>query len=297
MTSLPHEVPLALFRECPELVPTLLRDLLHLALPPFVEVRVAEADFTQLAPTEFRADLVLTLTAADGSPVLGIIVEVQRQIDGHKRFTWPLYATQLRAKLQCPVVLLVFTDDPAVARWAGRTIALTPDAESRFVPNVLGPERVPWVRSAEEAAGAPELAVLSALAHGNERGGLDVVLAALGAALGLDDDRKRLYYDLIVQSLNEATRRVLEVEMQPGKYEYKTEFAKSYLAQGEAKGKAEGKAEGKASAVLAVFAARGLTVDDATRSRILTTTDLVLLDRWIARAATLSSVRDVLAEG
>ena len=190
--SLAHELPLALFRVCPALVPTLLRDVLHVELPPFGDVVVADPDCTQLAPIEFRADLVLTLQAVDGSgAVLGILVEVQRRIDPRKLFTWLLYVAHLRAQLECPVLLLVFTEDPAVARWAAQPIAITPTCH--FVPEVLGPELVPWVRSADEAAKAPELAVLSALAHGNEQGGLAVVLAALAAAYGLDDERKRLY--------------------------------------------------------------------------------------------------------
>ncbi len=34
---------------------------------------------------------------------------------------------------------------------------------------ILGPEAIPWVRGHSEAS--PELAVLSALAHGNDPGG------------------------------------------------------------------------------------------------------------------------------
>ena len=84
--------------------------------------------------------------------------------------------------------------------------------------------------------------------------------------------------------------------MQTGEYEYKTEFARSYLAQGKAEGEAKGEAKGKASAVLAVLAARGLAVGETTRTRVLATTDLATLERWITRAATMSSLGEVFAE-
>lgn len=302
MPSLPHELPLALFRNCPELVAQLLRDVLAVQLPDYGEVRVEEADFTQLVPTEFRADLVIVLLA-DGVPVLGIIVEVQRRVDPRKRFTWPMYWTALRARLECPVMLLVFTDDQQVMRWASEPIHL--GWRSAVEVLVVGPEMVPWVRTAEEARQRPELAVLSALSHGNEVDGLGVVLAALESVMRLDAERRSLYYDVLLGSLNEATRRALEQEMETRKYEYQSDFARTYFAKGKAEGKAEGTAEGKAvgtlegeaKALLAVLGARGLAVDAKTRARIGGCTDPGQLERWIVRAATASSLADVFEPG
>jgi hypothetical protein len=65
-----------------------------------------------------------------------------------------------------------------------------------------------------------------------------------------------------------------------------------WLAQGEAKGRAAGRAE----ALVAIFAARGLTLSDDLRVRILGCTDIATLDRWIVRAAAASSARDALSE-
>lgn len=87
MPSLPHELPLELFRQCPELIVHLLGEVLDIPLPPYGQVRLEESDFTQVTPTEFRADLVLTLLQ-DGVPVMGIVVEIQRQIDPRKPYTW-----------------------------------------------------------------------------------------------------------------------------------------------------------------------------------------------------------------
>jgi hypothetical protein len=57
----------------------------------------------------------------------------------------------------------------------------------------------------------------------------------------------------------------------------------------------QGRAAGRATAVIAVLEARGLAVSDAQRERILETTELETLDRWIRRAATVTST-DALFE-
>ena len=72
-------------------------------------------------------------------------------------------------------------------------------------------------------------------------------------------------------------------------YEYKSEFARKYVAQGEAKGKAEGRAE----ALLAFLAARKLPVSDEQRQAILGCRDLAQLDRWIARAASVTEAGEL----
>lgn len=66
-------------------------------------------------------------------------------------------------------------------------------------------------------------------------------------------------------------------------------------AEGLADGRLEGKAEGKAEAVLAVLAARGLSVDDATRATILAERDPRTLDAWVAGAVSCDDARALLA--
>ncbi|HWK75922.1 MAG TPA: DUF4351 domain-containing protein [Povalibacter sp.] len=59
--------------------------------------------------------------------------------------------------------------------------------------------------------------------------------------IDLDEERSRLYFDLILNSLSEAARRALR-NMDPAKYEYQSDFARKYVAQGRAEGRAEGRA-------------------------------------------------------
>ena len=122
MPSQLHEALLLLFRNRPALAPELLREALHVTLPDYTEVRIDSADLTDIQPAEYRADLVVLLL--HGSPVLGIVLELQLSSDEDKRYVWPVYVANLRARIRCPVCLLVITTEDNVARWAGKVMAL-----------------------------------------------------------------------------------------------------------------------------------------------------------------------------
>jgi hypothetical protein len=240
MPSQLHEALLLLFRNRPALAPELLRDVLHVELPPFTDARIDSADLTEVQPAEYRADLVILLL--DGVPVYGIVIEAQLAPDERKRFVWPVYAVNLRARLELPVCTLVVTVDEPTARWATKPVDL--GGGNSYRPLVLGPTGVPEVIDEAQARLDPELAVLSAMAHGQDADSgkvVQIALAAQLASLGLDEDRARLYFDLVLASLSEAARRELRA-MDPAKYEYQSDFAKRYVAQGRAEGALEGRA-------------------------------------------------------
>ena len=71
-------------------------------------------------------------------------------------------------------------------------------------------------------------------------------------------------------------------------YEYQSDFAKKYVAQGNA--------EGTARALLTVLRIRGIAVPDAVRERILAQTDPERLERWLEKAAVAASVATVIDE-
>jgi len=216
----------------PALAPELLRDTLRVALPPYTEARIESAELTDIQPAEYRADLVVLLL--NGVAGHRIVIEVQLSPDDRKHFVWPVYVANLRARLELPVVLLVVTVDEPTARWAAKPIAL--GGGNRFTPLVLGPSGVPEVTDESAARADPELAVLSAMTHGHDSDSgkaARIASAAQTASLGLDEDRSRLYVDLVLASLSEAVRRELQA-MDPAKYEYQSEFARRYVAQGRA---------------------------------------------------------------
>jgi hypothetical protein len=95
-------------------------------------------------------------------PVYGIVVEVQLGRDEKKLYSWPLYQAALRARLRCPVCVLVVA---------------------------------PVVTDAEVARQHPELAVLSVQAHGRGEEAMRTAVAAFEGihdADGLEDERAML---------------------------------------------------------------------------------------------------------
>ena len=296
-------------------------------IPAHNEVRIEPADFTQVFPVEFRADIVMTLRR-DGQPVMGIIGEVQRGIDSKKWGSWPVYNAVLHAQLGCQIALVVIAEDESIARWAAKPIE-TVQAGSPFTPLVLGPSRVPFVTSDEHARSAPELAVLSTLVHGKTRG-LDVGRPAARATVTVDlsDERRTLYLDLILSALSAVDRATLEIEMDLSDYKFKSETFRGQLAREVAKevektvakevekavakevekavakevekavetARADEAAKVEARSILIVLSARQIPVNDAIRAQILACTDHETLSAWIQRAATVSNAEDVVRE-
>ncbi|HSJ74660.1 MAG TPA: hypothetical protein VK899_00460 [Gemmatimonadales bacterium] len=82
-------------------------------------------------------------------------------------------------------------------------------------------------------------------------------------------------------------------------YEYQSDFARKYVAQGRAEGLSEGLTVGRteeaARSLLFVLEVRGIAVPDAARERILGQKDLERLERWLRKAAiATSSVSEVI---
>jgi hypothetical protein len=285
MPSMAHEILVDLFKNRPSLAAEILVEVLGVALPPYTEARLASADLTEIQPAEYRADIVVVLLDRE-IPVRVIIVEVQLAVDPRKRLSWPAYVTVSRAIHGCPAGLLVVAPEPAVAGWCAEPIEIgVPGFVLR--PPVLRRAAVPVVTDLGEAARRPELGVLSALAHGDTEQGETIATAVLPAIQGLaDDDRARLYYDLVYNSLNDAARRALETMMKG--YEYQSDFAKKYVAQG--------RTEEASRNLLTVLRVRGIAVPDAIRERILAQKDPERLERWLEKAAVAASVTAVIDE-
>src|SRR5690606_19016826 len=238
------------------------------------------------------ADLVALLI--DGNPVLGIIVEVQLQPDRRKRFSWPVYVTGLRARLECPCCLLVVTASENTATWAQEPIPLGPGAQ--LVPLVVAPNGIPIVTDPERAMQDPELAVLSVMAHGHGdvSTALKIALSAVQGTAALDEDTRVLYFDLIEAALSEAARKAFE--MLPQGYQFQGPTFNKGKLEGRAEGKAEGQAQGMATSLLEILDARGFSVTDDMRESVQSSTDLDQLRLWIRRAAVIQSADELFDE-
>jgi hypothetical protein len=135
-------------------------------------------------------------------------------------------------------------------------------------------------------------------APGISPGGATIAAAVLPAIQDLDDDRGRLYWDLVYNSLNEAARHALEAMMKG--YEYQSDFARKYVAQGLSQGLTEGLAKGRTEEavrnLLTVLRVRGIAVPDAARERILAQQDPERLEHWLEKAVVAPSITAVLDE-
>jgi hypothetical protein len=259
--SLEHELHVELFRRRPELAP----ELLHACTAIRLEGTTAERgsiDLSQVAPTGYHSDALTVLRDPDGGAVAAVIAEVQLHRDDDKRWTWPLYVAAARASHRCPVTLLVLAPEPAVARWASASIEL---GHPGFVlrPVVLGYEQIPRVHDPIAARAAPQLAVLSAIAHPE----LETAAAARAALDELPAENKQLYWDVILSRLPAHVRQILEPHMIEGD-EYMGEFARTFYAQGRETGREEGREEGLLRAVVALVEARTPGLRDEALSRL-----------------------------
>jgi hypothetical protein len=255
MPSYLHEFLLLLFRNHSASAADLLHKL-DVQIPDYDEARTESSDLNDLKPAEYRADLVLFLMR-ESQKVLGVIVEVQLGRDEGKRFAWPAYVANLRARHRCPVCLLVITTKEVVARWAEKPIELGPGTQC--IPWVISPSNIPAVTELEDAKKNVELAILSAIMYALNAETLlaaRMVSTAFVASTGIDAERRAMYRDLIYVCLSTLAPKTLEATMNSLGYEYKSDFARDYFARGEAKGRTEGRTEGRVEIIIKLLSAR-----------------------------------------
>jgi hypothetical protein len=71
-------------------------------------------------------------------------------------------------------------------------------------------------------------------------------------------------------------------------YQYRTDWLR--------KANEEGRVEGARQALALVLEARGIALSEAGRARVDACSDIATLDRWVARAATVSSETELFTE-
>lgn len=287
MPSYLHEGLLELFRADMMLAATLIDEVCEVSVPGYADATAQACDFTDVGPKEFRGDLALCLRDSAGTPVLGICVEVQLARKDAKRWSWPVYLMTLRARLHCPVVLLVVVPDKEIAAWARRPID-TGHPGYVLSPLVIGPHDMPVVTDPLQAQSSPERAVLSAMAHGNGPRKDEVFESLLAGLTKTDDERARMYHDLVDEVLSEAASRRLE-ELMTMTYEYQGRIARKYVEQGREEGREEGLVDG----IITVLEARHLTVSAVQRARIADCADTAQLTVWLRHAATAADADEI----
>ena len=289
MPSLEHNGFVDMFRENPSLAPRFLATLFHLDIPPYTSVTVVESALDQLIPVEFRADLVLELHDASGAIVLAIVLEVQREKDPDKKFSWRVYVAVVRARKRCPTIVHVVAPDADVAAWAMEPID-SGLGRGSCSPLVLGPAIVPRITDEALAEQEPELALLSAVAHGNGPNGLDVIQAFSRALDRLDRELAAAYFQIVYTALREPMRNALEAMVMERQAETKATFPP--LMQKLIDG---GELKGARGVLLRLIAQAGIALSDDDRARVQACADLATLERWVDNVRDAKTAADVLA--
>lgn len=298
MPTLEHNGLVDMFRGNPRLAPHLVKELLHLPVPPYESVAVVESTLDQLLPSEFRADLVLEMRDAAGELVLSIVLEVQRADDAAKKFSWPVYLAVVRSRTRCPAIVLVVAPDARVASWAGEVIDLGLSL-SIVRPLVVGPGVLPEVTDPEVAIREPDLALLSAMAHGNGPNGFAVLIAAFKAVDRLDKERSAVYSWIILNVLRRSVQEAVGKWIMENRVtatipeEDLPSFMREMLVRGRTEGELKGKLEGKRDLLLHLVARRGLVLTAEERARIDACTDGATLEQWFDNVLTAKTNADV----
>ncbi len=226
--------------------------------------------------------------------------------DSKKRRSWPVYVTGARARYHCPATLLVLALDAAVANWCAHSIILDRNG-SCINPVVIGPSQIPHITTVEQARQQPELAILSAVAHGKGSDAAEVALAGLAACDGLDTDRATRYSDFILSMLSPAAWPALESLMSTQSYQFQSEFARKYAEQGRKEGRKEGEdagmevgmelgmEAGERAMFLRLLDKRFGPLDASVRARVeqASVSDLEL---WANRILTAATLEEILAD-
>ena len=130
-----------------------------------------------------------------------------------------------------------------------------------FAPTVLGYDAVPRITDPARAREAPDLAILSAVAHGEEADGEAVVLAVAKALRGLPPNQEATYYDLLRMCLKPGPRKRLE-DLMPRSRNV------PWAVELEARWLGEGLNLGMARAALRLLARRFGLLGEATQAQI-----------------------------
>lgn len=103
------------------------------------------------------------------------------------------------------------------------------------------------------------------------------------------------------KAVHRATRRVLHSALGGQRAEalmrsYGEQLIERGIRRGLAKGREEGQKQGRAEDILRILSARGVHVDEDSRQRILTCTELSTLDRWFDRSLNATTLFEVLED-
>jgi hypothetical protein len=288
MPTLQHDAGVELFKDDPDLAGRTLR-LTGIDLPAGTELVPAPAGETD---RQLSKDLIPDTVLAAGSarnPSFVLIVEIQRAKEEGKLRQWPRYAAAKWLRHECPVEVLVVCPEAEVAEWYARPISTRLPGYTHQ-PRILMPSQVPAMATPEEVAADPGMAAVSVAYHGRRpevANAFVAGIASLGPKAGED------YYESGVGMSSQEIRNALEVLVSTKYQEPFSEFGKRHYSKGREEGLEQGLVSGERDKVLLTLELRGIPVDAGQRERIMSSTDLGMLQLWSRAARTVETAEDL----
>lgn len=200
-------------------------------------------------------------------------------------------------KHRCPAYLVVVAMDEQTARWAEEPNPYF-QLNSPFLPLVVGPGQVPTMTSAEEVRRDSMEGLLSLSMHAGGPRGEEVAAAVLKVAPELEAAYKVLCVALLMQLMSDADRKKLEeklgMDLQGWLKNNDSELIRNMWSVVAASHEERGEARGEAKSILKILRLRGLAVTAAQEEQVLKCQDPAVLDRWMKRVLSVTSVAELL---
>ncbi|MFS8200712.1 hypothetical protein ACLVWQ_18760 [Streptomyces sp. CWNU-52B] len=294
MVGSSHEALHRIFQKDPALLTRALQSVLRIPFPEPHDFAAMNVDLTEIEPIERRVDTLLRAETDEGAYLL--VVESQGKPDERKRGSWPYYLSYLYEKYRCEPVLIVTTQSSATARWASQPIHLgvrgCPSLTVR--PFVLGPDNVPVITDAQEAAEDVPLAVLSAMTHGKGPRTAPILESLATALRTIDADSAAVFVQFVDSCLEDPQARQMWRDLMTAiQYFWRHPLAEQVREEG----REEGRAQERAESVLRNLRWRGIDVPDAVRERVLSSTDMDELGALLERSYQVSDAGELFVEG
>jgi hypothetical protein len=300
-----HEAHHSIFRHDDDLFPEVMEQVFGVVLGKAAQVTCLSTDLTERQPLERRADSVLLaelLVEDEGSKYI-VVVEAQTDPDDKKSWSWPYYIAYLRARYECPVILLVVCTKSATERWARAEITsgLGDLICMRVTPAVVGPGNVKPVTDLDKARANVGFAAFSALTH-SRTGPAREILGVLAEALGSTDAKNGQFLAELVEagldgtSSYEVWRDLMITNDYPHVSQWRAQATQQGIERGIGLGVELGSIQTRKNDIFRTLARRKIGVPKAERKRIEGCTDMGTLEVWLDRSYVIDEISELFAE-
>jgi hypothetical protein len=282
MPKLKHQAIVQILRDDPQIIATLLGHIGFITPSGSYPV-IVDSDLSHRSShllKELRGDNVFLFPGMDETVAVVVEVQTTRPGDGRQR-AWPCYVTSARAVHGCKAYMLVIATSQAASAGSAELIEIG-QPQFRFQPFVVGGQA-----SLPPPGGlvyGPEWTMLNILTGRLKLSTHEARVFALRGIAPASPDLREEYASIILKCSSKRIRQALEELMATT---FKSPFIEAF--------REEARVEEAVNALFTVLTARGIAVLGQNRALITACADPDQLKKWISRAATATTIDEVLA--